>query len=280
MKKRSKKRIILLLLAIILVIVLGFFLWFRTEPSAAPLAAVIFSPKPTPYPKVEKFDIPILMYHYIRVAPANDQLGANLSVSPENFDAQMKYLYDNNYQTIKLADLADPSRQAISRIYFEKKKPIVITFDDGYADAYTTALPTLQKYHFIGTFFIIRNFVGKTNYLSQSQISKMQKAGMEIGSHTLDHVGLASLPFSTQKKQIFQSKQKASVFCYPFGKYDNTSISLVKEAGYLAAVTTHMGTVNEKSNLFELPRVRIGNSSVEGFKNQITLAEKNSWKMQ
>jgi peptidoglycan/xylan/chitin deacetylase (PgdA/CDA1 family) len=224
---------------------------------------------------VEKFDVPILMYHYIRVAPENDQLGANLSVSPENFAAHMKWLYDDNYRTIKLADLADPNRQTISRIYFEKKKPIVLTFDDGYEDAYTAAFPVLKKYSFSGTFFIIKDYVGRENRLNDAQIAEMEKAGMEFGSHTLTHPDLTKISLDEAHSQIFDSKGEWSVFCYPSGKYNSDVINLVKEAGYVAAVTTKIGIANENSNLFELRRVRVENVPPQELRDKISYAYEN-----
>ncbi len=240
----------------------------------------VTSPTPSSkIPKVEKYRVPILMYHYIRDAENMDRLGQGLSVSPTNFNLHMQYLRENGYETIKLIDLADPDLKKISQTSHEKKKPIIITFDDGYQDSYTAAFPLLKKYRFIGTFFIIRNFTGTYGYLNQNQIAKMEKDGMEIGSHSLDHAELTKLSFADQKREIFNSKEKASVFCYPIGKYNASSIALLKEAGYLAAVTTHMGVANEQSNLLELPRVRItDNMTLTQFKAQISYAEKLSWK--
>lgn len=238
-----------------------------------PIQSVIVSPSPIPtYPKIEKFDIPILMYHYIRNAEDKDQLGKNLSVSPENFASHLKYLYDDNYRTIRLADLADPNRQVISRVYFEKKKPIVLTFDDSYEDAYTAAFPILKQYEFIGTFFIIRDYVSRENHLNDEQIAEMKKAGMEFGSHTLSHPDLTKINLDEARQQIFESKGEWSVFCYPAGRYDEAIINLVKEAGYAAAVTTKIGIGRETSNLFELPRVRIENTDVQAFADKISYA--------
>lgn len=248
-----------------------YLIWFQKRPSAATLSDAN-SATPTTYPKVEKFEVPILMYHYIRVAPAGDQLGTNLSVSPENFAAHMKYLHDDNYRTIKLADLVDPNRQEISKVYFEKKKPIVISFDDGYEDAYTQAFPVLKQDGFIGTFFIIKDYIGRDGRLTQTQIDEMSKAGMEFGSHTLTHPDLTKISLDDAKNQIFDSKGEWSVFCYPSGRYNEQTMTLVKEAGYLAAVTTKIGIARENSNLLELPRVRIENTDVQAFADKISYA--------
>ena len=270
MKKSFKSRIRIVLLALIVVLLFGLVFWFKKPPSASEL--ILSSPKPTSYPKVEKFDVPILMYHYIRIAPTNDQLGANLSVSPENFASQMKYLYDDNYGTIKLADLADPNRQAISKVYFEKKKPIVITFDDGYDNAYTEAFPILKQNGFIGTFFIIKDYTGREGRLTDSQINEMAKAGMEFGSHTLTHPDLTKISSEDAQNQIFNSKGDWLVFCYPSGRFNDAVVSLVREAGYKVAVTTKIGIAKETSNLLELPRVRIENTNVQDFADKISYA--------
>jgi len=241
------------------------------------VAGVVIATSPSSeYPRIEKFEVPILMYHYIRNARNETELGQKLSVSPTNLDRQMGYLKEHDYETMKLADLADPDKKELSRIYFEKKKPIILTFDDGYRDAYTEALPILKKYGFIGTFFIIRDLVGRNNRMSQKQIDELQNEGFEIGAHTLRHPDLSKISINEQRKQIFDSKEGADTFCYPSGKYNDETISLVKEAGYMAAVTTKIGVVNETSNLYELPRVRIENFGAQGLADRIQSALEHS----
>ena len=209
------------------------------------------------------------MYHYIRDASNESQLGKNLSVSPETFKAQVKWLKENNYSTIKLADMADPDKKAISKIYFEKKKPIILTFDDGYLDAYTQAFPVLKEYQFSGTFFVINDYIGRDYRLTQAQIAEMEQVGMEFGSHTLSHPDLTKINIDEAKNQIFNSKGNYQTFCYPAGKYNDAIVGLIKEAGYVAAVTTKFGVADENSNLLELKRVRIENFSAEEMKNKI-----------
>lgn len=210
------------------------------------------------YSRVESFEVPILMYHYIRNAENEDQLGQNLSVSPVTFDSQMKWLKDNDYVSINLSDLADEERIALSKAYGEDKKPVVITFDDGYDDAYINAYPILKKYNFTATVFVITNYTDKkSGYLTQTQIDEFKKVGMEIGSHTLNHLDLTKIDYTNAHDQIFLSKNDSLVFCYPAGKYDTQTEKLVTDAGYVAAVTTKPGIATEKSDLFLLPRVRI-----------------------
>lgn len=263
---------------LILLCLVGVGIFFLLKQKHEPV--VIKTTKPTPtspinptpvIPKVNNYEVPILMYHYIRVADPADTLGVALSVTPQNFDLQMKWLKDNNFSSIHLADLADPKKQAISKVYTNQKKPVVVTFDDGYDDAYTAAFPVLKKYKLSGTFFIIRAFVGRSEYATQAQIDEMAASGMEIGSHTLNHLDLSKIGSLLAKDQIVDSKQGAEVFCYPSGKYTATTVQLVKDAGYAAAVTTKGGVANQDSSLFELPRLRIENISLDNFAKKLTL---------
>jgi peptidoglycan/xylan/chitin deacetylase (PgdA/CDA1 family) len=207
---------------------------------------------------------PILMYHYVRtVDRTKDNLGYGLSVTPEDFAAQMAWLSENGFQTVKLNDYCTGSVTVA--------KPIILTFDDGYEDMYTNALPILQKYNFIGTFFIVNNFTGRNNYLTQDQINLMQSAGMELGSHTLDHKNLADLAEVQQKNEIENSQQASPVFAYPTGNYNAITLKLVSKAGYSCAVTVNPGISNTNSYLFQLPRLRIsGGMSLDKFKQNIT----------
>lgn len=272
LSKNIKTYRILIFVLVLVALTGGFFIYkSKSKVSADSQPIIVKSPTPQ-YPKVEKYNVPILMYHYIRDASNESQLGKNLSVNPANFDSQMKWLDDNDYQTLKVSDLTDPDKKEISKILFQKKKPIAITFDDGYADAYTNAYPILKKYQMTATFYIIRNYVGKTEYMNQNQIDALSAANMEIGSHTLSHPDLSKLDATSARKQIFNSKEKAASFCYPAGKYNSTTIDLVQQAGYTTAVTTHSGIASQDSNGFELPRVRIEDYSGKTFGDIINAA--------
>ena len=263
-----------IVLIVLFLALVGFLVW-NDKPTAETLSVTnksIGKPEEEPvYPKVSNYEVPILMYHYIRIAPEGDTLGQNLSVTPTNFASQMQWLKENNYTTLNLSDLADPNKKEISRIISDKKKPIIITFDDGYEDAYTNAWPILKENGFNGTFFIIRNFVGRVEYMNQNQIDILSKAGMKIGSHSLSHPSLEKASDTDQRTQIFDSKESAQTFCYPAGKYNDMTIALLKKAGYSAAVTTQPGIADENSSLFELPRVRMQDGDGEYLKKKLTL---------
>ena len=278
MKQMFKKHKLLILsiglFTIFGIIGLGLFCYnlinLSTIPNIKSAASQILpSPENTTYAKVEKYRVPILMYHYIRIAPQTDKLGTKLSVTPSDFDTQLKYFKDQNYTTIHMADLADPNKKEISKAYGEGKKPLVITFDDGYQDAYDNALPILSKYQFNATFYVIQDKIGQPNYLTQDEIDKLKKAGMEIGSHGLEHLDLTKMNPLEARRQIFNSKRNTQVFCYPSGKYNVMIAGLVQQAGYLNAVTTNDGLASQNSNLFEMPRIRMSNTPFDKLKEKI-----------
>ena len=227
------------------------------------------TPSPSPEPTknyLTEYQIPILMYHYIRdFNDPNDQTGTNLSVSPNRFDEQLTWLEQNNYQTVSMDYVEKPYELP------DNKKPIVITFDDGYRDAYTNAYPILKKHNMTGTFYLIYNFSQKNddNYLTWDMAKEMASNNMELGSHTLSHPNLVQASATNLKKEIEESKQKIQEqtntdinhFCYPSGKYNNDVITALKSANYKTAVTTKSGIANQNSDLFELPRVRMTNAT-------------------
>jgi len=220
------------------------------------------TPKLETKEKISSYKVPILMYHYIRdVDKSEGELGANLSVSPAKFDTQMKWLSDNAYKTVGFQYLLEPYKIA--------NKPIIITFDDGYRDAYTNAFPILKKYNFTGVFYIIIDSVGKPEYLTWEMIKEMKNAGMQFGSHTLTHPDLRNISASDLDFQLRKSKEKldkelgqsTTDFCYPAGKYNEDAITALKNIGYKTAVLTSAGVASEESNLLKLPRQRMQNET-------------------
>src|SRR5262249_9737715 len=130
--------------------------------------------------------VPILMYHYISVAPRNSDIyRIDLSVSPNNFRDQMQWLKDKGYTTITPDDLFAALTQGAKL----PSQPILLTFDDGYEDAYTSAFPILKEFGFTGTFFIVTGFIdaGDRNYLTWAQAKEMAEAGMSIQNHSRTH---------------------------------------------------------------------------------------------
>ena len=146
---------------------------------------------------------PILMYHYIRsVDPGSDPLGYELSVTPDDFNSQMAWLREQGYIGVRMDGITRCLRGEAPC----PAKAIALTFDDGYADAYTDALPVLKRYGLIATFYIVTNFVGQPGYMTWEQVAELRDAGMEIGAHTVSHPDLTTLDWETAGFEIAQSK--------------------------------------------------------------------------
>ncbi len=216
-----------------------------------------------PLPDTET-QIPVIMYHYVRIVDKNkDALGWNLSINPADFEKQMKYLKDGGYTTIHLRDLVDGK---------VPKKAIVLSFDDGLEDFYTTALPVLKKYKFTASNAVITGMIGAREHMTEEQIRRSIEAGIEITSHSVGHLDLAKSSVAEVKNQLVESKNylektfgiKVVGFIYPSGKFNDVVVQAARDAGYEIAATTRYGEADlaadlVKNNMLLLPRIRIDN---------------------
>jgi peptidoglycan/xylan/chitin deacetylase (PgdA/CDA1 family) len=213
------------------------------------------------------------MYHYISDAPNGaDRVRRDLSLSGADFELQLRYLANEGYHSVSLQDLV----MHIQRGAALPERPIVLTFDDGYKDAYTVAFPLLKKYGFTGTFFVFTKPVDEENrdYLSWREIELMSAAGMEFGSHSYSHPDLKGKPVKFTAREIVDSRGQIEAhinrpvrfFCYPSGSYDKKVARAVKDAGYWGAVTIRQGIDHSADNLLELTRIRVrGGDGLERF---------------
>lgn len=208
--------------------------------------------------------LPILMYHYVRPLPSmrTDLLGYRLSVSPDDFRTQMDWLRANGYHAVNFNDV---------RAYFAgaralPSKPVVITLDDGYRDLYSNAYPILMAHRFTAVAYIVTSFVNQPRYVTTDQILEMDRAGIEIASHTVDHADLARLPYAACLNQTVGSKlwlehligHPVLDFAYPSGRISPAAIAAVRDAGYDTAVTEMVSLVHSRADRYTWTRVRVG----------------------
>ncbi len=238
-----------------------------------PGKATIATPTPAPAPLPDQARAPIFMYHYVSELPPDpDVYRRDLTLAPEKFEAQLQYLADEGYHTITLGDLYLHLKQG----YPLPEKPVVLTFDDGYRDAYEVVFPLLLDYGFTGTFFVLAtpSHFESPDYVTWVQMKEMADAGMEIQSHGRDHVDLRGRSYDYLVYQIvgiqeaihYHTGRLPRFFCYPAGQYDTDVIAVLEATGYWGAVTTAWGKTHTQDNLFEMPRVRIrGSDTLESF---------------
>ncbi len=220
--------------------------------------------------------VPVLMYHYIRTGvPVTETLSQGLSVGPEMLDQQLNYIAQNGYQTISFNDLYE----ALENKTPLPPKSVILTFDDGYRDFYTTAFPLLKKYNLRAVSFYVVGYYNYPGYMNWDMVSEIHSSGLvDVESHTLGHLMLTTLPIEAAKNEIFESKRileeklqkKVNYFAYPYGDFNEGVVNLVKEAGYKLAFSTRVGSDLHSSEKMFLKRVSVnGYDSFDVFKAKL-----------
>ena len=209
----------------------------------------------------DKYVVPILVYHHVDYVPKGT-LSLN-TVSPSNFERQMRYLRNNDYIVLRLYELVNliESGEPIPR------KSVVVTFDDGYEDNFKYAFKILKKHVIPATIFIVTDLVGTPGFLTWDEIKEMQERGIFIGSHSRRHPYLPELSYEQQadeikgSRRILMEKLDAPInfLAYPSGGFNKQIIKIVKEAGYKGACTTNRGFNRLNKDVYQLNRIRIKN---------------------
>lgn len=208
-------------------------------------------------PEPEGF--PILEYHMVQEEDPEDAYAYN--VPPEDFRQQLDYLQEQGYTTISLRDFL----RAKKGLFELPEKPVILTFDDGYASNYTELLPILEERGMKATVFMVTNDIGRDKYLSWAQLADMQHRGIELGSHTANHLPLTEMPLETAREEVKLSKllmewnglDTVYTLSYPNGKYSEELLGMLKEEEYLAAVTGDAGLNDFDTDVYQLQRINI-----------------------
>jgi peptidoglycan/xylan/chitin deacetylase (PgdA/CDA1 family) len=203
---------------------------------------------------------PILMYHRVDVDHPADPVGRQLTVSPEQLQAQLAYLKAHGIRAISMAQMRARLTSGESL-----DDTVVMTFDDGYADQYTYALPLLREYGDAATFYIVTENVGTPRHLTWAHLRAMQSHGQDIAAHGLEHRDLSAMSDLEQQRQIDNSigmlravlHAPVDSYGYPSGRFNRQTLRIVREAGVDFAVTTDPVYVMAPENRFELPRLRV-----------------------
>ncbi|MBN1163171.1 MAG: polysaccharide deacetylase family protein [Candidatus Krumholzibacteriota bacterium] len=240
----------------------------RIVKSGAALLSNLVPPPPSGPQKII-----ILMYHRINSFRHNE-----LSVKTDTFRKQLEWLRENRFRNMRISEL-----EALEGTANLGDRRVIFSFDDGYEDTFLNALPLLREYGYSGIFYIPPGFIGtdrmaprdwletksheKNRRLSWEQVEALLEAGMEIGSHSLNHWKLTDLPAERARGEIFQSRKrleeklgvKITSFCYPGGYYDQSHVAMVRRAGYLSACTASPGRL-DLDRLLTLPRLAVQSS--------------------
>jgi peptidoglycan/xylan/chitin deacetylase (PgdA/CDA1 family) len=186
--------------------------------------------------------IPILTYHH--VTPEDVPNFRKYVVTPRLFAAQIGWLARHGYTSVDLGSVIG-DRANLPR------RPVVITFDDGYRECVENAVPILERWGFKAVFFLVAGLMGETSRWLELQLPlidwpsarRLERAGFVCASHTLSHPRLTSASADACRRELQASRARLedelghSVldFAYPFGAFDARVRAAVAEAGYRSA---------------------------------------------
>ena len=223
-------------------------------------------------------DIPVLMYH--RIADDGPAGLAPYRTSPVDFDAQLRLLRRHGYYTLSVAGLDAHlrSRRPVPG------RPVVITFDDAYADFATHAFPILESNDFTADVFVVTGKVGQTSdwdkahgvapLMDWPEIERLSALGTRFGSHMESHTPATMLASEALLDEALRSKltleqklgKPVTSIAMPYGVFDARVGQVLELCGYETAFSTEYGHASLDSPRLRLPRLEIyGDMSLDAF---------------
>ena len=219
--------------------------------------------------------IPILNYHSI--SEGGTARFIKFTLPQETFALHMRLISEQRYTPITIADYARIIRTSAPL----PDRPIIITFDDGFADFYSTAFPILQEFRFSASLYVVTRYIGGTSkwlrpegehdrmMITWSQLSEIQKAGIECGTHSETHIHLDTANPNDAREEIFRSKdvleQKLGnpvhSIAYPYGHFTKTVRKYVIDAGYAVACAVRNAMSHSHDDLYGLARITISHDT-------------------
>jgi peptidoglycan/xylan/chitin deacetylase (PgdA/CDA1 family) len=216
--------------------------------------------------------VPILMYHVL-ADPLPGAAYPELFVSPDDFSAQMRWLARRGYRAVTL-DTVWRAWHGRGRL---PKRPIVLSFDDGYRSDVGVALPVLKSHNWAGVLNLAWHNLGPRG-LKPRGVRRLIHAGWEIDAHSLTHPDLTAVRDAQLENEVAGSRRQirktfhvpVEFFCYPAGRYDARVVVAVERAGFFGATSTEYGLARP-SDPYSLDRIRIdGSDGLRGFASKLT----------
>jgi len=139
------------------------------------------------------------------------------------------------------------------------KEALVLTFDDGFQSDYHFVFPILKELNLTATFFISPSLIGKKDYMTWEQVQVLSNSGMEIGSHSQNHLFMSRLSDKELKYEFEKSKSSIEEkickeifsFAYPYGDFSKRTNISAREAGYENVFTSVPGISYINDNFYK-----------------------------
>jgi peptidoglycan/xylan/chitin deacetylase (PgdA/CDA1 family) len=228
--------------------------------SSRPAVSSSSSSSVTPVP-LTQYKIPILVYHHVRPQQgwAKSTWSWKMTVTPETFEKQMKWLTEHHYTGVDLDTFVQIVRGEIQG----PVKPVVITFDDNNLNAYDAGLPILKKYNQKAVFYIITNKLKNKDTIDEERIRNLVAEGMSIQSHTVSHPVLTQVDNARLDAELLESKKTLEALmgkpvlhlAYPGTTHNQRVRDRAKALGYVTATIMDPRPVTEKDDFMKLPRI-------------------------
>jgi peptidoglycan/xylan/chitin deacetylase (PgdA/CDA1 family) len=217
--------------------------------------------------------LPVLMYHSVSEAPTASTRA--LSVRPGMFGAQLCSLRRQGFTGLTFGELAQRRRTGQPL----PARPIVLTFDDGYADLIEEALPKLIEHGFPATVFVTTGWLRDAGrytaatapgrMLSWAQLAELSAAGVEVAAHTHSHPQLDRISTAGLQAELGDSKRSLEdrlgrpvrSLAYPHGYSSKRVRTVAREIGYLQAAAVANATAAATCDPFRVPRLTIRRST-------------------
>ncbi|MCD2196100.1 polysaccharide deacetylase family protein [Actinomycetospora endophytica] len=215
--------------------------------------------------------VPILMYHSL--SRSSTSAFGRFALDPALFDDHLAFLADRGYRTATLSDLVE-WRLGATPI---PDRTVVITFDDGFADFHTHALPALERHGMTATLYVVTGYVGSTSewlrsdgegdrpILSWEQLEEIAAQGVECASHTHTHPQLDVMPHAqmraelTRSRQVLEDRLQRAVrsFAYPYGYHSSGVRTAAEAAGYRSACAVADLVSGDDDDRYAIPRLTV-----------------------
>lgn len=214
--------------------------------------------------------VPILVFHKIGPVPPDSRYPRNY-VRAEQFDALLGSLKRAGFVGVNFEQYLAHRRGEAAL----PRKPIILTFDDGYRSNADIAVPILRRHGFTATIFVVPAYLGQTNHwdaeerqeplLTAEEIRALHAEGFSFASHTMTHSRLTAVPPERALRELRESREALEqllgepvrTICYPWAQHNADVRRLAQDAGYACGVEIRRRLNRDDTDLMALHRIPV-----------------------